>query len=50
MNIIDCIRKVDKSEEHIYMSSNAIHGADNPQNYVEMVKSIKEFGRYPLSL
>jgi hypothetical protein len=30
------------------MSSNSIHSGVNPQNYVTMVKTIQEYGKYPL--
>jgi uroporphyrinogen decarboxylase len=46
----DCIRKAGKGGGYICMSSNTIHGAVNPDNYVEMVKAIREYGKYPLSL
>ena len=45
-----CIRKAGKGGGYICMSSNSIHGAVNPENYVEMVKAIREYGKYPLSL
>ncbi len=44
----DCIRKAGKGGGYICMSSNSIHGAVNPENYVEMVRAIREYGRYPL--
>jgi len=46
----DCIRKAGKGGGYICMSSNSIHGAVNPENYVEMVKAVGEYGKYPLSL
>lgn len=46
----ECIRKAGKGGGYICMSSNSIHGAVNPDNYVEMVKAIREYGKYPLSL
>ena len=46
----DCIRKAGKGGGYICMSSNSIHGAVNPENYVEMVRAIREYGKYPLSL
>jgi len=45
----DCIRKAGKGGGYVCMSSNSIHGAVNPENYVEMVKAIREYGKYPLS-
>lgn len=46
----NCIRKAGKGGGYICMSSNSIHGAVNPENYVEMVRAIRECGKYPLSL
>jgi len=46
----DCIKKAGKGGGYICMSSNTIHGAVNPENYFEMVKAIREYGRYPLEL
>jgi uroporphyrinogen decarboxylase len=46
----DCIRKAGQGGGYICMSSNTIHGAVNPENYVEMVKAIREYGKYPLAL
>jgi uroporphyrinogen decarboxylase len=46
----DCIRKAGKGGGFICMSSNSIHSGVNPENYLEMVKTIREFGRYPLDL
>ncbi len=46
----DCVRKAGRGGGYICMSSNTIHGAVNPDNYVEMVKTIREYGKYPLSL
>jgi len=34
----------------ICMSSNSIHSGVKPENYVTMVKAIREYGKYPLSL
>lgn len=45
----ECIRKAGKGGGYICMSSNSIHGAVNPENYMEMVKAIREYGKYPLS-
>jgi uroporphyrinogen decarboxylase len=44
----DCVRKAGRGGGYICMSSNVIHSAVNPENYVEMVKAIREYGRYPL--
>jgi uroporphyrinogen decarboxylase len=46
----DCIRKAGVGGGYICMSSNSIHGAVNPQNYVAMVNAVKEYGQYPLAL
>ncbi len=46
----EVIRKAGKGGGLICMSSNSIHSGVNPENYVAMVKAIREFGRYPLSL
>lgn len=46
----DCIRKAGPGGGYICMSSNTIHGAVNPENYVEMVRAIREYGKYPLRL
>jgi len=43
------IRKAGNGGGLICMSSNSIHSGINPENYVAMVKTIREFGRYPLS-
>jgi len=46
----DCIRKAGKGGGYICMSSNSIHGAVNPDNYAEMIRAVREYGKYPLSL
>jgi len=33
----------------ICMSSNSTHSAVRPEDYVEMVKTIREYGKYPLT-
>ena len=33
----------------ICMSSNSVHSGVKPENYLAMVRTIREFGRYPLS-
>jgi len=45
----EVIRKAGKGGGLICMSSNSIHSGVNPENYVAMVKAIREFGQYPLS-
>ena len=44
----ECLRKGGKGGGLICMSSNSIHSGVNPQNYVTMVKTIQEYGTYPL--
>lgn len=46
----ECIRKAGEGGGYICTSSNSIHSAVNPENYFEMVKSIRGYGKYPLSL
>lgn len=46
----DCIKKAGKGGGYICMSSNTIHGAVNPENYVAMIQAIREYGQYPLAL
>lgn len=46
----ECIRKAGAGGGFICASSNSIHSGVKSENYVAMVKAIKEYGRYPLSL
>jgi len=46
----EVIKKASKGGGLICMSSNSIHTGVKPENYVAMVKAIREFGRYPISL
>ncbi|MFQ5997313.1 MAG: uroporphyrinogen decarboxylase family protein, partial [Dehalococcoidales bacterium] len=46
----EVIRKAGKGGGLICMSSNSIHSGVKPENYVALVKAIREFGQYPLSL
>ncbi len=46
----DVIRKAGKGGGLICMSSNSIHSGVKPENYVAMIKTIKEYGKYPLAL
>ncbi|HEX77204.1 MAG TPA: hypothetical protein G4O03_02170 [Dehalococcoidia bacterium] len=46
----ECIRKAGKGGGLIVASSNSIHSAVKPENYVAMVEAIREYGQYPLSL
>ena len=45
-----CIRQAARGGGYICMSSNTIHSAVKPENYVEMVKAIREYGEYPISI
>ena len=45
----ECIRKAGRGGGLICMSSNSIHSAVKPENYVAMVKAIRECGKYPLA-
>ena len=44
----DCIQKAAPGGGYICMSSNSIHSGVKPENYLEMVKAIHEYGVYPL--
>lgn len=46
----EVIRKAGIGGGLIVASSNSIHSAVKPENYVEMVRTIKEYGRYPLDI
>lgn len=46
----ECIRKAGYGGGYICMSSNTVHSGVKPENYVAMVKAIREYGRYPLEL
>jgi len=45
----NCIRKAGGGGGFICSSSNTIHSAVRPNNYVAMVNAIREFGQYPLN-
>lgn len=45
----ECIRKAGKGGGYICTSSNSIHAGVKPENYLEMIKTIRDYGRYPLS-
>ena len=45
-----CMRQASRGGGFICMSSNTIHSAVKPENYVEMVKAIREYGKYPVSI
>jgi len=44
----EVIRKAGKGGGLICMSSNSIHAGVKPENYVEMVKAIRDYGKYPI--
>jgi uroporphyrinogen decarboxylase len=44
------IRKAGRGGGYIAASSHSIQSKAKPENYVEMVKAIREYGRYPLAL
>ncbi len=44
----EAIKKAGRGGGYICMSSNSIHSGVNPDNYKEMVKAIREYGKYPL--
>ncbi len=46
----EVIRKAGVGGGLIVSSSNSIHGAVKPENYVEMVRTIREYGNYPLDI
>jgi uroporphyrinogen decarboxylase len=46
----EVIKKAGHGGGFICTSSNSIHSGVKPENYVAMVKAIREFGRYPLDL
>jgi uroporphyrinogen decarboxylase len=46
----ECIRKAGPGGGYICMSSNSIHSGVKPENYIAMVKAIREFGKYPIDL
>ena len=47
-SVKEAIRKAGKNGGYICMSSNTIHAKVNPNKYVEMVKAVRDYGRYPL--
>jgi len=42
-----CIRQAARGGGFMCMSSNSIHSAVKPENYMEMVKAIHDYGQYP---
>ena len=45
-----CIHQAAPGGGYILMSSNSIHSAVKPENYVEMVNACREYGQYPISV
>lgn len=45
-----CIKKAGAGGGFICTSSNSIHSAVRPENYAAMLKAIREYGKYPLSI
>ncbi len=43
-----CIKQAARGGGYICMSSNSIHSAVKSENYVEMVETIHEYGKYPI--
>jgi len=46
----EVIRKAGVGGGLIISSSNSIHSAVKPENYLEMVRTIREYGQYPLDI
>ena len=45
-----CIHQAASGGGYICMSSNSIHSAVKPENYVEMVDAVHKYGQYPISI
>jgi uroporphyrinogen decarboxylase len=45
-----CMQQAARGGGYICMSSNTIHSAVKTENYLEMIKAIREYGEYPISL
>ncbi len=43
-----CIRQAGKGGGYICTTSNTVHSATKPENYMTMVEAIREYGKYPL--
>jgi uroporphyrinogen decarboxylase len=41
-----CIEKASGGGGHIITSSNSIHSAVKPENYLAMIKAVKKYGKY----
>jgi uroporphyrinogen decarboxylase len=46
----EVIRKAGMGGGLIIASSNTIHSAVKPENYLEMVRTTREYGKYPLDI
>ena len=47
---LDVIRKAAEGGGFILSSSNSIHSAVKPENYLAMVNTIRAYGTYPIKL
>ena len=47
---LDVIRKTADGGAFILSSSNSIHSAVKPENYLAMVNTIRAYGKYPIKL
>jgi uroporphyrinogen decarboxylase len=47
---LECIRKASPGGGHILSSSNIIHRGVPPENYLAMIETAKEYGKYPITL
>jgi uroporphyrinogen decarboxylase len=47
--VAECIRKGSPGGGHIIASSNCIHSAVKPENYLAMIRATKELGKYPIA-
>ena len=45
-----CMKIASRGGRHVLSSSNSIHSGVPPQNFIAMVETVHEFGRYPLAL
>jgi len=45
-----CVKQAAPGGGYILMSSNSIHSAVKPENYVEMVNAVRKYGKYPISI
>jgi uroporphyrinogen decarboxylase len=46
----ECIRKASPGGGHILSSSNTIHSSVRPENFLAMIRTAREYGRYPIDL